>query len=185
MKKSLFILATAAIALASCSKDKTVEVNETLLNGNEVSFRALESGVMRAAIDPGVKTTFAEGNSFNVYADYAGSKYFQADFTKQAGGTFTSVNKYYWPSDIGPSKAMTFTAIYGATQVVDDPGAIADYSPAAAAASQVDVLLAKESFTAKPSEGGTAGAAKLNFRHTLFLKGPIPPLQWLLHFKDC
>ena len=164
MKKNLLILAVAALAFASCSNDETVAVNNS--GGNEISFRPLVTGVTRAATDPGVMTAFATGNTFNVYADYAGSKYFQTDFEKQAGSTFTSEDKYYWPTDIGtgePVKTMTFTAIYGATQIANTPGAIDDYTPATTAASQVDVLVAKKAVTSNPGSTGVV----LDFRHAL------------------
>ena len=165
MKKKLFFLAVAAVALASCSNDETI-ASQANSEANEISFRPLMTGVTRAAIDPGVKTGFATGNKFNVYADYAESKYFQTDFEKQASSTFTSANKYYWPSDLGtgePAKTMTFTAIYGATQKADNPGVIDDYTPATAAAAQVDVLVAKKAVTSNP---GSAGVV-LDFRHAL------------------
>lgn len=166
MKKNLFILAAAALCFAACSSDETIAVNEGLADANTISFRPLTTNITRTN-GPGIKSTWATGDMFNVYADYAGSKYFQADFTKQEGSNFTSVNKYYWPADISNSKKVTFTAIWGATQVADTPGNIADFSPETAAASQVDVLLAKEEYSSKPSENSTAGAAKLNFRHIL------------------
>ncbi len=163
MKKNLLILAVAGLTLAACTNDETTAVNE---NTGEISFRPLMTNVTRTN-GPGVKSTWATGDVFNVYADFGGQKYFQADFTKEDGTNFTSSNKYYWPNDMSSSKKVTFTAIWGATQKTDAPGVIEDYSPAAAAASQMDVLLAKEEYSSKPSENSTAGAAKLNFRHIL------------------
>lgn len=191
MKKSLFILATAAIALASCSKDKTVEVNETLLNGDEISFRGLESGVKKAPNAAGVKTIWEENDQFNVYANYNSAKYFQDDF-KHNGSTFSSTNKYYWPSNIGtkytleeyntakstsldqsafdalsdlektkPEAIMTFTAIWGATQTDGTAGEVAAYSPASVAASQKDILVAQHQSIEKESP------VPMNFRHAL------------------
>ncbi|MBQ8157626.1 MAG: fimbrillin family protein [Prevotella sp.] len=171
MKKNLLFLAMAAVALASCSNDETTSVNESLKDANAISFRPFMNNITRGATDAGVMTAFATGNSFNVYADYDGSKYFQTDFTKQDGSTFTSSNKYYYPSDLGAAKGtepetyktLTFTAIYGATQIANTAGAIDDYTPAAAATSQVDVLVAKRAITSSPGSTGVV----LDFRHAL------------------
>lgn len=168
MKKSIFILATAVIALASCSKDKTVEVNETLLNGNEISFRALEGGVLRAPNSTGLKTTFEEGDILHVTAIYKSAKYFQADFTKGAGDAgFNSTTKYYWPNDLSTNN-MTFTAFWNAEQKTyvsagDENSLAAAYTVPDNVASQKDLLLAKKTVTAKPADGGVT----LNFRHML------------------
>ena len=135
MKKNLLILAVAGLALASCSNDETVAVNQN--DSNEISFRTLVDGTTRTAGPKAGGTNFVVGDVINVYADWydasatSHSKYFQADFTKQSTGGFTSSNKYYWPTfDTGDK--LTFTAIYGATQKADNPGIIDDYAPAAA-----------------------------------------------------
>lgn len=164
MKKKLLILAVTGLALASCSNDQTVAVNQN--DSNEISFRTLVDGTTRTAGPKAGGTNFVVGDVINVYADLydasatSHSKYFQADFTKQSTGGFTSSNKYYWPTfDTGDK--LTFTAIYGATQKADNPGIIDDYAPAAAAASQMDVMIAKKEETAKEP------SVVLNFRHTL------------------
>ena len=170
MKKNFLILAAAALTFAACSSDETLSTNEAALDANVIGFRSFVNSASRAAINPGVMLNFATGNKFNVYANYyngsSNVKYFQEDFEKQDGSTFTSVNKYYWPADLGtgdPAKTMTFTAIYGATQKADNPGVIDDYTPATAAASQVDVLVAKKAVTANPGATGV----ELEFRHAL------------------
>lgn len=167
MKKRITFFAFAA-ALAfcySCSNDETVAVNDNAAS-NEISFRALTNGVTRAL----AKTAFATNDVIDVYADFDGSKFFQADFTKQADANFTSVAKYYWPSDIGAAKGttpetyktMTFTAFFGAAQSSSTAGSLASaYTPDAAAANQTDLLFAKHSATVKEVP------VVLNFRHML------------------
>ena len=164
MKGNLLILAVACLALASCSNDETVATRH---DPNEISFRPLIDGTTRSTAGPMAGgTNFAEGDVINVYANlYDASaesniKYFQADFTKQSTGGFTSVTKYYWPTFESGDK-LTFTAIYGATQTDGTAGNIDDYSPATAAASQMDVMVAKKEVTAKEA------SVVLNFRHAL------------------
>ena len=162
MKKNLYILAVACLALASCSNDETVATRH---DPNEISFRPLIDGTTRSTAGPMAGgTNFAAGDVINVYADLyhasSHSKYFQADFTKQSTGGFTSVTKYYWPTFESGDK-LTFTAIYGATQTDGTAGNIVNYSPATAAASQMDVMVAKKEVTAKEA------SVVLNFRHAL------------------
>ena len=166
MKKHLYLFAAAALALASCSSDETIAENQGLQEGNEISFRTVVDGTTRSTAGPMTGgTNFAIGDVINVYAGFTPSeqseaKYFQDDFTKQETGGFTSVAKHYWPAFASGDK-LTFTAIYGATQTANTPGNIDDYSPATAAASQMDVMVAKKEETAKETP------VVLNFRHAL------------------
>jgi len=92
MKKKLLILAVTGLALASCSNDQTVAVNQN--DSNEISFRTLVDGTTRTAGPKAGGTNFVVGDVINVYADLydasatSHSKYFQADFTKQSTGGF-------------------------------------------------------------------------------------------------
>ena len=156
MKKNLLILAVAAVALASCSNDETIAVNES----DAISFRPLVSNVTRAANSTGLKSAFEEGDIINVHALYNSTQYFQDDFTMQATGGFTSTKPHYWPSDV-TTKNVTFTAIWGATQTAGTAGNFTSYSPNAAAASQKDILVAKHTSATKENP------VLLNFRHTL------------------
>ena len=96
MKKSLFILAVGGLLLsfASCSNDKTVEVNTTINDGNEISFRALEEPVKRAA---GVDLPT---NGFRVTAFQTGTAttpYFSNVDYIFNNESYTSASKSYWP----------------------------------------------------------------------------------------
>lgn len=158
MKKNFFFLAAAALAFASCSVDETLEVNQ----GEAIGFRTVVNGNTRAT----AKTAFADADVINVYADYAGSKYFQDNFTFATGEGFHSANKYYWPATVDASNAVTFSAIYKATQVADAPGTISAFTPAAEVASQVDVLFAKTKVENVSAQFKSTGVV-LNFRHAL------------------
>lgn len=167
MKKYFFFAAIAVLALASCSSDETI-ASQATSESNVIGFRTLVDGTTRSTAGPMYGTSWATGDVINVYADFFDKsadngnglhgKYFQANFTKQEGGNFTSEKPYYWPA-FDTEDVMTFTAIYGATQSA--AGSIASYSPAAAAASQMDVMVAQKAVTAKVSP------VVLNFRHAL------------------
>jgi len=98
MKKRLFFFAAAALALAACSNDEVVEVNQ----GDAISFRPVVSNVTRAANEH----FNAANDQFGVTAFHQGetsSPYFDNVTFKGSGGpiTFTSQsNKYYWPSSV-------------------------------------------------------------------------------------
>lgn len=163
MKKNLFILAVAGLALASCSNDETV--NSLATSGaNEISFNSFMSGVTRASAN-GPMSTFSVGDVINVYASYYNGtddvKYFQDNFTKQDGETgFTSTQKHYWP-DMADPKTMTFTAVYGAEQSTTTVGEITNYSPANSVSDQKDVLVARHVSDDKQTP------VPMNFRHAL------------------
>ncbi len=96
MKKNLFIIAAAALALASCSKDETIE-SAAFSDSNAISFRTLTTGMTRAT-----DASFGAGSFFKVTAYQTGATsnaYFtNVVFSTTDGTTFTSPDKYYWPN---------------------------------------------------------------------------------------
>ena len=89
MKKSIFLMGVAVMALASCAKDSVKEVN----NGHAIDFRV-------ATQTRATETTTANLSTFYVTAiDAKGSNYFtNAAFTK-IEEYFSSSPAYYWPGD--------------------------------------------------------------------------------------
>lgn len=98
MKKTLFLFATAAIALASCSSDDTIAENMGLNAANEINLRPFVAGNTRAT-----ETAIGTLSQFTVdaYRNNTTTAYFtNVVFKKNTPGTtYTSDTKYYWPSD--------------------------------------------------------------------------------------
>lgn len=170
MKKSLILLAAAAVTLAACNKTVTVEENQ----GDAISFRPLMTNMTKAANGTGLKTSWETGDVLHVVAIYNSAKYFQDDFTKSDGSGsdvgaagFNSTSKYYWPNDVATNN-VTFTAFWGAAQKTysaagDENQLAAAFTVDDAVANQKDLLFAKKTVSAKPADGGVT----LNFRHML------------------
>ena len=165
MKKKLLILAVAAVALASCSNDETVAVNQS----DAISFRPVMTNVTRAADQT---ATTLESNGFYVSARTSTDAEFFTDvafttFTDGTPKTWTSATKYYWPGD---NSTLTFYA-YAPQATGDGHNAqITAHSsyksfsvtPSATIADQVDLIFAEAS--ANKTSG--ASGVQLNFRHS-------------------
>lgn len=104
MNKSIFLCAAAALALASCSNDETVEMAQQ----KAIGFRTVVGLNTR-----GVETGTANLRAIDVTAYKGTEEYFGVTtpirYEKALGGTFfESANKYYWPVD---DAELTFTAL--------------------------------------------------------------------------
>lgn len=100
MKKKLLILAVAGLALASCSNDETVAVNQN--DSNVISFRPNVSGQTRS-LSATTLANFTTTNSFFVEARNVSnnSSYFApTEFLSDGQGTptYKSAKTYYWPA---------------------------------------------------------------------------------------
>lgn len=182
MKRKIFLLAVAVAALASCSSDETLSVNQGLEDANTISFRPAIQGMTRAANGNGVKSAWETGDILYVNAvrDVSGTKklYFQDNFTKDANG-FNSSTKHFWPtnSDL-TTNHLYFTAFWGAAYKTISAGSDLsagthankqfklgdDYTVDADVANQMDLLFAMSNdITSRPPNG----MVTLNFRHML------------------
>ena len=127
MKKSLFILATAAIALASCNNDVKIAENKTLGNNpQEIAFFPLsqKSARMQApAARAAVQGTAFPNQSMEVVAyqtDPAADNYFSQTTFAQDGSTGIwkgNPTKRYWPLS---AAKLNFFAVSGAGVNVAD-----------------------------------------------------------------
>lgn len=129
MKKNLFILAAAVLALASCSSDETIE-SAALSESNAISFRPLVSGMTRAT---SLLTTDLNTEGFYVTATYTtdgGSAYFVDQLYKHND----AVGHLRWE----PWNGSAFKVIYW-PNTTDDVLDFHAYARATAKASQLSV----------------------------------------------
>jgi len=174
MKKNYWILAAAAVALAACSNDDTITVNQGIEEANTINFRALTSNMTRAR-----NASFsAVGDAFKVTAfpqGTTGTAYFaNVEFKTADGSTFTSQsNKYYWPSGTN----LDFYA-WAPSDIENATYSSIPVTVATAAADQIDFVYAatkdwgkvalqtntdpSHAIAATPSSG-----VAINFRHAL------------------
>lgn len=157
MRQNLFLISLAAVAMASCSKDETVNTNV----GHAIDFRsALQT---RAA-----EMTTAKLESFFVTAiDKNNANYFEnVEFTK-AGDAFTSTPAYYWPSDGSNLSFYAYSPsasdLGASVAIASDAKTLTDFSPAAAIADQKDFITASATGSKTDESTGVA----LTFAHQL------------------
>ena len=160
--KTLFLATAALAALASCSNDETVDVNQ----GSGIRMKAfLNKATTRAAeMNP---AGIAGAGGFKVHAYCANNAGFNfTDVFKNAnGGTgdWNSDNKHYWPGD---DSEMEFFAYAPTTTVAATDGkTIPDYTISATSAKdQTDLVVGYNKGKKSLNE---AGGLEMNFRHAL------------------
>lgn len=160
--KTLFLATAALAALASCSNDETVDVNQ----GSGIRMKAfLNKATTRAAeMDP---AGIAGADGFKVHAYSATNAGFNfTDVFKNAnGGTgdWTSDNKHYWPGD--NSEMEFFAYAPSATLAAADGKSIPNYTISATSAKgQTDLVVGYNKGTKEANE---AAGLEMNFRHAL------------------
>lgn len=109
MKKSLFLIPVAALALAACSNDEVVEQNTTQNQPKEIAFQAITQPGTRAAVDgTAFPTTLdmmvtayqveATGGSAGVYFDATTFKYQYVGGSDSGSGSYWGgATAKYWP----------------------------------------------------------------------------------------
>ena len=145
----------AAAAMSSCSNDKVVDEVE----GSAISFRTSLDRLQTR----GTVKTLANLESFNVTAITSGNETYFKDVTVSSsdnGNSWATSGNYYWPGKnlqffgYAPTSGIGTVTIDGTTKQ------IADFSPAANVADQVDLL-------ASTSAAQSSGTVAMNFKHIL------------------
>ena len=145
----------AAAAMSSCSNDKVVDEVE----GSAISFRTSLDRLQTR----GTVKTLANLESFNVTAITSGNETYFTDVTVSSsddGSSWTTSGNYYWPGKnlqffgYAPTSGIGTVTINGTTKQ------IADFSPAANVANQVDLL-------ASTSKAQSSEDVAMNFKHIL------------------
>lgn len=163
MRKTVFWYAIAAVALASCSNDETLDLNR----GDGISFRTSADKITR-----GTEITNANIKEFYVTAfDEKGAKYFEnLKFTGSENNSYHSDPKYYWPGD---NSTLTFRAYapsktdIGGTMsfsLLDGDNKLTDFSPKEDVSNQVDLIYATATGNNEQNE---VSGVKLTFNHML------------------
>lgn len=161
MKKNYWIFAAAAVALAACSNDDTITVNQGIEEANTINFSTIVEGQTRAV---GIET--ANLTSFYVTAKRGNDIYFAEDpvtFTKDGSTTsYRSATKYYWPSE-GKLDFYAFAPATGSTITRTDSTHFS-VTPATTPSTQEDFVYGVVRQQDKTTGGN--GVA-LNFRHAM------------------
>lgn len=167
MKKIMFFWAAATVALASCSSEDVIELN----NGNAIDFRV--------ATSRGAETTGANIGQFIVTAIDGSNNYFSQElFTKEANSNrYVSSSEYFWPgtrelafyaySYYTGTNADKLNAIdetkLGTVTINATDQKVEGFVPAAAVKDQIDFVSA---YT-KASSMDEVKGVELNFNHNL------------------
>lgn len=196
MKTKYFIFAAAAVALAACSSDETVsDISNS--SSNEISFRALTTGLTRAADQS--FTEASSSKSFKVTAFETGAetnKYINGVTFTSDGTYFKSASPIYWPESYNLD-FFAYTPIDGASgqiaEVTSDNPSIGykkfTVIPSTTVASQADLVFANTDNwgKVKPGVSGhvipTVTGVTINFRHAgakirVMVKNSNPTLKF-------
>ena len=155
MKKNIFMISAAMLALVSCTKDEVIQINK----GQKIEFRT-------AVTTRATELTNANLPSFHVTALYDEVEYFSDVFTK-TDGCFKSETDYYWPA----TEEVKFYAYYpygndlpGTVSINANEKKVTGFTPNTDIANQVDFVTAFEVYT---KDQAANGSVELGFEHQL------------------
>lgn len=153
------------MAMASCSQDETVKVNQ----GEAISFRAFTDNLTRAT-----EVNNSNLGSFKVHAlqgtNANGATAVWTDTYKNSGGTYSSSNDHYFPGDGTPLHFFAYNegnlpTAGDAVTVTGSTQKITNLTPDATAADQKDLVIAYEKGSHTASGGKASQEVAINFKH--------------------
>lgn len=157
MKKYIYTAAFAILAIVSCAKDDTKDVNK----GRKIDFRV--------ATTRATETTTDNLNEIWVTAigENGNAHFSKVQFTKE-NNYFVTPNAYYWPSDGSDLKFYAFAPseeLIGAEALTIDGTTqlIKGFTPASAIKDQIDLIVADGT----GNKDNSANGAELVFDHAL------------------
>ena len=155
IKKLIIPLALAVLAAASCAKDARLSDNTDM----GINFRVTSGALTKAT-----PTTVANLGSFKVTAIGNSASYFtDLNVAVTSAGVCTPEKTYYWPAyELGFYAYANPSG--GTASITNAAKGVAGVTPAAAAASQTDFVVAYNTGTKATS---MASGVALNFRHAL------------------
>lgn len=158
--KKLFFGAVAMLALASCSSENTLDLNNS---GNEIAFSVATNNTSRAA---DVYCNNNKPGEFNVWASHASKQYIAGDLIRYDGGSSKWINmsgNRYWPS----TGDVTFVAYENENGdfAFNPTGAstLTGFTVSTNVANQLDFIYARKT----QAKSSTPTPVTLNFRHAL------------------
>lgn len=158
MKKSFLFAAMAVAALASCSNDDVVDVN----NGRGISFRAsLDKALTRANV-----TNKENLNAFNVTAIGNGMIKFEnlKVSSDDNGNSWQTASTYYWPNYELAFFAYAPQNPNGVVSITNTEKKITGFSPSQAVGDQKDLVI---SYNKGDKEHNEGTGVPMNFKHAL------------------
>lgn len=160
MTKKIFLLAMAAMAMASCSQDETIDINQ----GKGIGFRTSADKITRGA-------EINNANIEDIYVtalDERGANLFAHQLFHKEDGIFSSNPLYYWPSDGSDLKFHAYapeaTEIGGDMSFsLNEGNTLTGFTPNSDVTNQVDLIYATQTGNNEDEESGVL----LTFDHML------------------
>ncbi len=158
MKKELLFAAVAAVALASCSGDDTLDANKSVY---PISFRASVDKQTRAS-----EVNVGNMQSFNVTAVGNNKTYFSGvtATSTDSGNSWTTDKIYYWPSYQLTFYAWSHAADGATVSVSHEGQKVTGFSPNQTVGSQKDFVVSCNTGT---KVGNNGSGVTMNFKHAL------------------
>lgn len=158
MKKKILFAAMAAAALASCSNDEVVDVNDS----GGISFRAsLDKAITRANV-----IDLNNLEAFNVTAIGNGAIYFTelGVGSSDGGATWETWGTYYWPNYELSFFAYAPQNPNGMVNITNEEKKITGFSPLQAVTEQQDLVI---SYNKGSKTNNESSGVAMNFKHAL------------------